>query len=189
MHVRSVCAWLCRYRHAVGRAMIGRLRAGACAGAAAALLSACAGKPEPAPSPPPPVRQAVPPVVAGPAAEPSAQDSPDPPLSAGDWSYAGDPAGSIATFGPMDRPSFTIRCDKARRRVSLAVEGEALPLSLGTSFGRRTLPAGATLAADDPLLDEIAFSRGRFTVERDGPAALIMPTWPEPARVIEDCRG
>ena len=41
----------------------------------------------------------------------------------------------------------------------------------------------------DPLLDQIAFSRGRFLVQAEGGPSLILPAWPEPARVIEDCRG
>jgi hypothetical protein len=44
------------------------------------------------------------------------------------------------------------------------------------------------LAATDPLLDAIAFSRGRFAVEAPGLPTLILPTWPEPARVVEECR-
>ena len=42
--------------------------------------------------------------------------------------------------------------------------------------------------AYDPLLDAIAFSRGRFTVESESGAMLVLPAWPEPARVVEDCR-
>ena len=48
----------------------------------------------------------------------------------------------------------------------------------------------ATLAAADPLLDEMAFSRGRFLVQvgRAG-RTWSCPTWPELARVIEECRA
>jgi hypothetical protein len=35
----------------------------------------------------------------------------------------------------------------------------------------------------------MVFSRGRFTVEVPGAPMLVIPAWPEPARVIEDCRG
>jgi hypothetical protein len=45
------------------------------------------------------------------------------------------------------------------------------------------------LPASDPFLDQIVFSRGRFAVEAQGQARLILPTWPEPARVVEECRG
>jgi hypothetical protein len=39
------------------------------------------------------------------------------------------------------------------------------------------------------LLDQIVFSRGRVSVEAEGLPALTIPTWPEPARVIDECRG
>lgn len=45
-----------------------------------------------------------------------------------------------------------------------------------------------TLPARDPLLDAMAFSRGRFAVEAAGTAALYIPSWTEVSRVIEDCR-
>ncbi|MDG2003332.1 MAG: hypothetical protein P8J20_08375 [Novosphingobium sp.] len=45
-----------------------------------------------------------------------------------------------------------------------------------------------TLPASDPLLDAMAFSRGRFAVETAGLPTLYVPSWPEVSRVIEDCR-
>ena len=45
-----------------------------------------------------------------------------------------------------------------------------------------------SIPARDPLLDAIVFSRGRFAVETQGLATLYLPSWPEVARVIEDCR-
>jgi len=44
------------------------------------------------------------------------------------------------------------------------------------------------LSARDPLLDAIAFSRGRFALEAAGLETLYLPAWPELSRVIEDCR-
>jgi hypothetical protein len=167
---------------------LGRIAAWLGAAGAAALVAACAGKPAPAPVPI--VRPPAPaPAPAPPPPEPAAQAAPDLPLSRGDWTYAGEEGGSAAIFGLAGAPSFTLRCDPARRQLALFVTGASQPLRLRTSFGQRALPAGTMLDAADPLLDEIVFSRGRFTVEADGIAALIMPTWPEPARVIEDCRG
>jgi hypothetical protein len=56
----------------------------------------------------------------------------------------------------------------------------------------QTQPAGreTLLAFDprDPLLDAIALSKGRFAIETDGLPNLILPTWAEVSRVIEDCR-
>ena len=46
----------------------------------------------------------------------------------------------------------------------------------------------ARLAANDPLLDAMAISKGRFAIEVPGQAALFVPSWAEVTRVIEDCR-
>jgi hypothetical protein len=115
-------------------------------------------------------------------------------LSPGEWTYSGD---GFAAFGPAGRPSFTIRCEPSRQ-VSLSRTGAATStaLTVRTSSTARTLPArssagalAATLAASDPFLDAMAFSRGRFTVETPGVPALVVPAWPEAARVVEDCRS
>lgn len=45
------------------------------------------------------------------------------------------------------------------------------------------------LPASDPLLDQMAFSRGRFMVTAEGGASIVVPAWPEFARVVEECRG
>ena len=44
-------------------------------------------------------------------------------------------------------------------------------------------------APNDPLLDAIAFSRGRFVIEQTGQPPLVLPPHAEIGRVIEDCRG
>lgn len=165
----------------------GRLKAWLGAAGAAALAAGCADKPAPAPV----VRQAPTPRPAPvpPSPEPSRPAEREAPLTQGDWSYSAATDGSAASFGLAGAPLFTLRCDSGRRQVSLSVPPGARPLRVQTSFGQRQLPAGAALAAADPLLDEIVFSRGRFAVEAEGAATLIMPTWPEPARVVEDCRG
>jgi hypothetical protein len=167
----------------------GRISAWLGAAGIAALVAGCAGKPAPAPAPI--VRQAPPPAPAPvpPASEPGLPAESEASLTPGDWSYSGEAGGSAATFGPAGTPLLTLRCDSARRQVSLSVPNAAQPLRIETSFGQRILNAGAALAAGDPLLDEIVFSRGRFTVEGPGAAALVIPAWPEPARVVEDCRG
>ena len=150
---------------------------------AAALLTACAGKPRPAPSPAPAAVPAAP-AVAADLPPPADADWPDRPLTAGDWSYRSDAGGSEARFA-----GFGLRCDPARREVILSREGAGGPVRVRTTYGERALSSGAALPAADPLLDQMAFSRGRFAVEAEGSPMLIVPTWPEPARVIEDCRG
>ncbi len=154
------------------------------AAAATLLLSACAGKPAPAPvaDRAPPVREAAPPPVEPPPVQTAAEDWRDLPLSPGDWSY--DPATNEARYA-----DFSLRCDPARRQIVAMRAGGSGPLRLRTTYGERVLPAGGSLAASDPILDEMAFTRGRFTVDDPGAATLVLPAWPEPARVVEDCRG
>jgi hypothetical protein len=88
------------------------------------------------------------------------------------------------------------------RSVTLSREdavpaGEPL-IDITTSAGRQSFRAqalssrravAAQFTARDPFLDKIAFSRGRFIVAVSGTARLAIPSWPEFARVVEDCRG
>lgn len=46
----------------------------------------------------------------------------------------------------------------------------------------------AELAAKDPMLDAMAHSRGAFLIGLLGTEDLIVPTWAEFARVVEECR-
>jgi hypothetical protein len=162
----------------------------ATAAAAAIALAGCAAKPEapPAPAPAPPAPPAPAPVPPPP--PPPPQDWRDIALTPGDWTYRAVPSGSAAVFGET-APLFTVRCATVARQVSLerpdAPAGTRLVVR--TSFGERTIAAGTPLAAADPLLDQMAFSRGRFTIAADGLPMLVIPSWPEPARAIEDCRG
>ena len=120
---------------------------------------------------------------------------------AGTWSYALAADGSEAVFrDSAGRPQLMIHCTRALRRVSLSKPASAASPFLGvwTSSLTRNLPAGfdpatarvsAVLAANDPLLDAIAFSRGRFGVSATGMPALVVPSWPESLRIVEDCRA
>ena len=158
------------------------------AGAALAALAGCASPPPPAPRPAP-ARPAPPPPA--PAPEP-AQDWRDTPLTPGAWTYQSGAAGPEALYGPAGAPAFAVRCDSLRRQVTLSREGVVAPgpLTIRTSAGARALAGPvASLPASDPFLDAIVFSRGRFTVEMSDAPALVVPAWPEPARVVEDCRG
>ena len=112
------------------------------------------------------------------------------PLSAGDWTYAATVAGSEARFGA----SFVVRCDRATRLVLLqrlaGPQTTAIAMVIATDSAIRSFAASAVrLAARDSLFDAIAFSRGRIVVSGGGGAALILPSWPEAARSIEDCRN
>ena len=157
-------------------------------GAAGCVPRAAAPPPQPAaPLPPPP------PAPPAPPAAPAAVAWQDGPLAPGDWSYS--PAGATpqASFGPPGALLFALRCDGGGRIGIVRPGAGGGPLTIDTGLGARTLAAGdgqeaAALAASDPLFDQIAFSRGRFLVRSAG-ADLILPSWPEPARLIEDCRG
>jgi hypothetical protein len=104
-----------------------------------------------------------------------------------EWNYARTVGGSEARFGA----TFLIRCDRVSRLVELRRLDASAPGSLGiaTDMLWRNLPASGTLGAADPLLDAIAFSRGRFVVSLGSAQRLVIPASPEAARSIEDCRN
>lgn len=170
-------------------------RALAGASLAALALAACV----PVAAPPAPLPAPAPRPVSLPPSPPPAPPPPDwatGPLSPGDWRYRVDGGVPTAVFdGAGYGPSLAIRCMPRRIAIVLTgVEGDAIVVR--SSFGERRLPAladrnqiAATLAPSDPLLDQMAFSRGRFLVMVVGGPSLVVPAWPEFARVIEDCRG
>ena len=107
-------------------------------------------------------------------------------LTPGAWSYARTAEGSEARFGGL----FAIRCMAASRLVVLQrFDAPAAALTITTDLSSRGIPASRTLGASDPLLDAIAFSRGRFLVNGGGVVRLVLPASPEAARAIEDCRN
>ena len=119
---------------------------------------------------------------------------------AGSWAYRPVADGSEAVFAnSAAQPQLTLRCTRSTRRVSIAKPATAAApfLFVWTSSNTRNVPASfqpatnqlvAQLAMMDPLLDSIAFSRGRFAVSASGSPALVLPAAPEIDRVIEDCR-
>ena len=165
----------------------------------AALTAACVSPPRPVPVavpvhvPMPPPRPAPPPPPA---------DWRDAPPTPGDWRWSGTSGTSQASFGAAGAaPLVTLTCERAARMVLLERAGAAtgsVPITVRTTFNLRLLTSDpaisrpgwitARLTPRDPLLDAIAFSRGRFTVEVAGMPALYLPSWPEISRVIEDCR-
>jgi hypothetical protein len=123
-----------------------------------------------------------------------------PPLP-GNWTYAVTADGTEASFlDASARPQLFVRCTRASRIVTIAKPATAAApfLNVWTSSQTRNLPASynpatyrlsANVTAADPLLDAIAFSRGRFAVSVANTTLLIVPAWEEPARVVEDCRA
>lgn len=119
-------------------------------------------------------------------------------LTPGEWRYV---AGT-ARFGSGDAPVARLSCEGGAvtiARSGLIPQDIAAFVTIRTSFGERRLPLQRAdqsarllmtrLPASDPLFDQIIYSRGRFVIETTMQPPLILPTRPEVARVVEDCRG
>lgn len=117
----------------------------------------------------------------------------------GSWSYRAIAGGSESAFSDSSARRLVIRCNRSSRTVSIVrtgVPAAAPTLTVWTSSAARSVPARweasqvltADVTARDPLLDAIAFSRGRFATAAAGAPMATLPTSPEAARVIEDCR-
>jgi len=166
------------------------------------LASCVAPEQKPAPRPAPLPPSSPPPAL--PAAPPQ-QDWRDVPLTPGDWSWRGTPGqSSIAQYGAAGQTAlFAVRCDLATRNIVFSRGGIAptpnAAMSFTTSYGSFAYTGAngggqppaivAQAGARDPHMDQIAFSRGRFLVDVAGQSRLVLPSWPEVSRVIEDCRG
>jgi hypothetical protein len=163
------------------------------------MVAACVPRRHPPPpAPAPPVQQPRPAPLPPP--PPPRADWRDLPLTPGTWIYRPGETSQALYGAPNSEAQFAVRCDRARGQVSLWREGRAAgTMTVRTTGQSRTLPMSvqaeplqyvwAALPANDRFLDEIVFSRGRFTVEVPGLPMLVLPAWAEPARVIEDCRG
>jgi hypothetical protein len=156
------------------------------------LLAAACSTPAPPPAPrvtaPPPTPVVVPPKPIIPT------DWRDRPYSPGAWHYADH----VAAYGPDGVPPLlTMRCDVGRRLITISVAGSTSTLNIRTSYAQRDWPAQptadgrsqASFSPTDPQLDQIAFSRGRFSVSSPSLPEIDIPAWAEPSRVIEDCRN
>jgi len=172
----------------------------AAAAAATVLVAACAAVPKVQPRPGP-VPIPVPAPAPRPVPRPAPADWRDAPQTPGDWYWKVSGGNSQARFGLPGVPVAMLTCDAASRSVILARAGGAsgaVPVTVRSTFAVRTLTSDPAASKDgwtalrlpprDPLLDQIAFSRGRFTIEIAGMAPLYLPSWPEVSRVIEDCR-
>lgn len=161
------------------------------------LLAASCSGPRVIPAPAPVPQRA--PAAPAPAPAPAAPriDWQDAPITPGDWIWGMRVGQSVASFaGGL----LELRCDRARAAVVLVRRGTAarpVPMTIITSDLVRPLTGtplsdgqgiAVSLPARDPLLDAMAFSRGRFVVETNGLPSLYVPSWPEVSRVIEDCR-
>ena len=165
------------------------------------LASACVPQIEAPNRAPRPVQRPMPPARPEPlpAQRPAPTDWRDAPRTAGDWHWSPAPGGTRAVYtAPNGTAALTLMCNRAARTIMLLRNGQApapLTMQITTTFGSRTftaspVPGGMalTLSANDPQLDAMAFSRGRFAVSMPGFATLYLPSWAEVGRVTEDCR-
>ena len=163
------------------------------AAALAATLSACSQRIVPPPAPTPSPRPT--PAPAPPPQRPASVDWRDVPITPGNWTTGTESGQSVARFAGGQ---LVLRCNRAAGTITLQRAGSASgpePMTVTTSSGTRTLSAaplpgggvGLALNARDPLLDMMAFSRGRFAIEAPSLAPIYVPSWPEVSRVIEDC--
>ncbi|WP_346032283.1 hypothetical protein [Erythrobacter westpacificensis] len=162
--------------------------------------------PSPSPTPTPTPAQAQPEAAPPQVVTPSFDNWMDAPQTPGDWRYVAEGGDTLAVFGTGRTPDtvqLILRCERASRRVSIARAGTTsgqVEMLVRTETQDRRLTASpmqsggaglivAQLAASDPLLDAMAFSKGRFAVDVAGTSPVYAPAWPEITRVIEDCRG
>jgi len=168
------------------------------------LACACAPVPPSTPEPVAPRPAIALPAPAAPA--PLAADWTDRPAAPGDWRYRAEPGGSsLASFGQANAGAqFSVRCDRAGHRILLShpgllPQGKSAMMTLRSTTGSAshavrnasdgTPYVSVSLSPGDAMLDQLVFSRGRFLVQVEGAPDLVLPAWPEIARVVEDCRG
>lgn len=165
-----------------------------------ALLAACATQ-RPAPAlAPAPVQPAPRPAPAPAPPPPQQLEWQDLPLTPGDWIYEEQAGSPQARFG-SGGASFILRCNRQARQVHLLRPGVTTgnTMVVHTSETIRSLPISisrdgaatpySAVGAEDALLDAIALSRGRFSIEVPGLPMLVIPSWAEPTRLIEECRS
>jgi hypothetical protein len=120
----------------------------------------------------------------------------------GDWTYSGAAGGTQAVFrdAATRRVQLTIRCTLAARLVTISKPSAvAVPFilvwttssskSFAATFDPAQAQVNATVQSSNDILDAMAFSRGRLAVSVEGAPPLVLPSQPEVARVVEDCRG
>ncbi|WP_420381965.1 hypothetical protein [Novosphingobium sp.] len=133
----------------------------------------------------------------------------DLPLPAGDWAWTARATGSEARYGQSGSPPIAIlACDRAAGVVRLALtlpymaseQTGTRSATITTSTSTGTFAAGpqtigalstiaVTLPVSNRILDAMAYSRGRFRIEIGAMAPIVLPSWSEVGRVVEDCRG
>ena len=166
-------------------------------------LACCAPAPAPTPTPAPapaaPAQRPAPPPAPMPAPAPA--NWMDAAATPGSWTYRSISGQTQAIFGQPGNALVVMTCNPQRNVVTLFRAGSAnasVPVRILTETASRTVTGTATddsspsikveLQGSDPLLDAMAFSKGRFAIETAGLPTLYLPAWAEVTRVMEDCR-
>jgi hypothetical protein len=156
----------------------------------------------------PPIQQPAPRPIDTPAPAPAKPVAAQPqghwtdwPMVPGSWVYRNDDRGSVALYGAQGGDAIvTLRCDKGRGRIYLSRAGNVSgTLTVRTSSTSKAVTAQSTggnppyaaveMIPTDPLLDAMAYSRGRIALELAGAQNIAIPIWSEIGRITEDCRG
>ena len=129
----------------------------------------------------------------------------DAPRTPGTWLYEAENSETFALYGvDMENPVAIVRCDLASKQIGIGRFGasttgpDSMLMRLTAETGSQVLDAtprkssgplvAAELDPNDPMLDAIAITKGRFVLEVEGTPTLYLPAWAEISRVIEDCR-
>jgi hypothetical protein len=156
-------------------------------------------KPVAVPQPPAVKPAPVQPTAPAPLVQPTGHWT-DWPMAQGSWVYRRDNRGSIALYGAPGKDALvTLRCDKGRGRIYLSrAGGVGTAMTVRTSSTSKIVSAQPTggqppylateMLTNDPLLDAMAYSRGRIALEVPGLLNIAIPIWSEIGRVTEDCR-
>jgi hypothetical protein len=134
-------------------------------------------------------------------AQPAARDFSQSPVTPGSWTYRPlpgasqayftDSGGTIRLFVSCAIPARTVTISRtsAAPAASLTVWTSTMERALPARFEPNAMRVSASFTAASPLLDAIAFSRGRIAIWMPGFAPLIVAPGPEAARAFEDCRN
>jgi len=118
----------------------------------------------------------------------------------GNWAYSANADGSEGVFTDANsQPQLSLRCVRSQRRVilskpataaaaTMAVWSSTASKSWPATFDAATARLSAQIANWDPVLDAVAYSRGRFAVAAAGQQPLVVPAWADISRIVEDCR-
>lgn len=162
--------------------------------AAAVLLlfaASCATVPKPVPpAAPSPEKPPIPMTTPPPPPPPPTSGWVDLPIIEGGWTYDSG-AGTARFVADGGDELVRLSCDKGKGVVRILTPRDGgrktdVLTTSGTDIVEQGF-LGAEIRADAPVLDRIAFSRGRFALR--GQILQVLPVQAEIGRVIEDCRS